>query len=114
MDAQAGRIRPTQNLRSCAVANNKIWQYRLDAKTGALSSTPASSAPTVLHPEAITIGANGRNIYVTSENGAAVSQFTINSSDGKISPMSPPTVTTAGGSLGIAAITRAGPSQQTR
>jgi 6-phosphogluconolactonase (cycloisomerase 2 family) len=61
-----------------------------------------STAATVLHPEAIAIAPNGESAYVTSENDGKVAQYTINPTTGKITPMSPATVATATGSLGLA------------
>ena len=42
------------------------------------------------------------NAYVTSEHDGALSQFAISPATGKITPLSPPTVPTASGSLGLA------------
>jgi 6-phosphogluconolactonase (cycloisomerase 2 family) len=62
-----------------------------------------SSARTVLHPEAIKLAPDGTSAYVTSENDPQLSQYTINSTTGKLTPMSPATVPTTGsGSLGLA------------
>jgi len=84
------------------VTNNTISQYRISPRTGKLSLKPASTARTVLHPEAIKIAVNGMNAYVTSENDGVLSQFAISPATGKITPMSPATVPTASGSLGLA------------
>jgi hypothetical protein len=46
-------------------------------------------------------GDRGR-AYVTSENDGKISQYTINPSTGRITPMSPASVATGSGSLGIA------------
>ena len=56
----------------------------------------------MLHPEAIAIAPNGKSAYVTSENDGKLAQYTINPTTGKITPMSPATVVTASGSLGLA------------
>jgi uncharacterized repeat protein (TIGR01451 family) len=48
------------------------------------------------------IAPGGKNAYVTSENDGALSQFAINPATGKITPLSPPVVPTASGSLGLA------------
>jgi 6-phosphogluconolactonase len=79
-----------------------VRQYRINPRTGALSPKPVSTAPTVLHPEAIAISADGKNAYVTSENDGQVAQYKIDPTTGKITPMSPATVVTASGSLGLA------------
>jgi DNA-binding beta-propeller fold protein YncE len=91
-----------KNVYVVTVANNTVSQYRINPSTGALSSKPASTARTVLHPEAIKIAVNGMNAYVTSENDGMLSQFAISPTTGKITPMSPATVPTASGSLGLA------------
>jgi 6-phosphogluconolactonase (cycloisomerase 2 family) len=82
------------------LGNNTVSQYRINPKTGALSSKPASTARTVVHPESIKIAPDGQTAYVTSENDGKLSQYTINPTTGKITPMSPPTVPTAGGAVG--------------
>jgi 6-phosphogluconolactonase (cycloisomerase 2 family) len=79
-----------------------VSQYRINSRTGTLSSEPVSTAATVLHPEALAIAPNGKSAYVTSENNGKVAQYTINPTTGKIMPMSPATVPTASGSLGLA------------
>ena len=79
-----------------------VCQYRINPRTGTLNSKPVSTAPTVLHPEAIAISADGKNAYVTSENDGKVAQYKIDPTTGKITPMSPATVATASGSLGLA------------
>jgi 6-phosphogluconolactonase (cycloisomerase 2 family) len=79
-----------------------VVQYRINPLTGTLSSKPASSAATVLHPEAIAISADGKNAYVTSENDGEVAQYAINPTTGKITAMAPATVKTASGALGLA------------
>jgi len=84
------------------VANNTVSQYRIDPKTGALSSKPVSTAGTVLHPEAIKVAPDGKSLYVTSENDGELSQYTIDPGTGKIMPKSPATVPTGSGSLGLA------------
>jgi hypothetical protein len=57
----------------------------------------------VPHPEAIKIAPDGRSAYVTSENDGKPSQYAINPATGKLKPLSPATVPTAGsGSLGLA------------
>jgi 6-phosphogluconolactonase len=84
------------------VDNNTVSQYRINPRTGALSSEPISTARTVLHPEAIKLAPGGRRLYVTSENDGKLSQYNINPTTGKITPMSPATVPTASGSLGLA------------
>lgn len=79
-----------------------VCQYRINPGTGTLNPKPVSTAPTVLHPEALVISANGKNAYVTSENDGKVAQYKIDPATGKITPMSPATVPTASGSLGLA------------
>jgi 6-phosphogluconolactonase (cycloisomerase 2 family) len=81
-----------------------VSQYRINPRTGTLSSKTVSTAPTVQHPEAIAIAIapNGRSAYVTSENDGSAAQYTINPTRGKITPISPPTARTASGSLGLA------------
>lgn len=79
-----------------------VCQYRINPRTGTLNPKPASTAPAVLHPEAIAISANGKNAYVTSENDGKVAQYKIDPVTGKITPMSPATVVTESGSLGLA------------
>jgi 6-phosphogluconolactonase (cycloisomerase 2 family) len=62
-----------------------------------------STARTVLRPEAIKLDPDGTSAYVTSENDPQLSQYSIDPSTGKITPMSPATVPTTGsGSLGLA------------
>jgi 6-phosphogluconolactonase len=82
--------------------SSRVSQYRINPRTGTLSSKPVSTAGTVLHPEAIAIAPNGESAYVTSENDGKVAQYTINPTTGTITPMSPATVLTASGSLGLA------------
>ena len=91
-----------RNLYVVTVANDTVSQYHVNPTTGALSSKPASTAPTVLHPESIKLAPNGTSAYVTSENDPEISQYTINPTSGKITPKSPATVPTASGSLGLA------------
>ena len=50
----------------------------------------------------IKIAPDGNSVYVTSENDGRLSQYTIHPPTGKITPMSPATVPTASGSLGLA------------
>jgi DNA-binding beta-propeller fold protein YncE len=76
---------------------NEVCQF------GSLSAKPASTAATVLHPEAIALAPDGNNAYVTSENKGVLSQFAISPATGKITPLSPATVTIPpSGSLGVA------------
>jgi 6-phosphogluconolactonase len=84
------------------VLDNTVSQYRINPRTGTLSPKPTSAATTGLHPENILITPNGKNAYVDSENDSTVSQYTINPSTGKIARMSPATVATASGSIGMA------------
>jgi 6-phosphogluconolactonase (cycloisomerase 2 family) len=84
------------------VANNTVSQYRINPTTGTLSSNPVSTAHAVLHPEALKIAQDGETAYVTSENDGKISQYDITATTGKITPMSPATVATASGSLGLA------------
>lgn len=83
------------------VADDKIAQYGINARTGALGSRPASSAATVPHPEALVLSANGRSAYVTCENDGRISQYKLSPTSGRITPLSPATVTTASGSVGL-------------
>jgi len=82
--------------------NSKISQYPINQHTGTLSRQPDSSATTVPVPEAIALAANGRSAYVTSEGANRLSQFAINPTTGKIAPMTPATLKTARGALGVA------------
>src|SRR6185437_11827022 len=79
-----------------------VCRYRFNPRTGPLTPKPASTAPTVLNPEALALSADGKNAYVTSENDGKVAQYKIAPATGKITPMSPATVATASGSLGLA------------
>jgi DNA-binding beta-propeller fold protein YncE len=68
-----------------------------------VAAKPASTAATVLHPEAIALAPDGNNAYVTSENNGVLSQFAISPATGKLTPLSPATVTIPpSGSLGVA------------
>ena len=76
---------------------------RISPATGTLSAKPVSTAATVLRPEAIVIAPDGKNAYVTSENTDTLAQYAISPTTGKITPLSPATVTTAtSGSIGLA------------
>jgi 6-phosphogluconolactonase (cycloisomerase 2 family) len=79
-----------------------VCQYRINPRTGTLSAKLVSTAPTVLHPEAIALSADGKNAYVTSENDPEMAQYTISPTTGKITAMTPATVKTASGALGLA------------
>jgi DNA-binding beta-propeller fold protein YncE len=82
---------------------NTVSVFRISPATGALSATPVSTAATVPAPEAIALSPDGKNAYVTSEGEGALSQFAISSVSGKITPLSPATVTAPSyGSLGVA------------
>jgi 6-phosphogluconolactonase (cycloisomerase 2 family) len=84
------------------VNDHTVSQYRINATTGALSGRPASTASTVRAPELIVLAPDGKNAYVTGDIGG-LSQYTINPATGKITPLSPATVTTPpGGSIGLA------------
>ena len=75
----------------------------INPATGALSARPVSTDRTVPVPEAIALSPDGKNAYVTSEGEGALSQFAISPVTGKITPLSPATVTApAHGSLGVA------------
>jgi 6-phosphogluconolactonase (cycloisomerase 2 family) len=96
-------IAPTgKNAYVIGATSSRVSQYRINQRTGTLSSKAVSTAATILHPEAIVIAPNGKSAYVTSENDGKVAQYTINPTTGKISPMTPATVATASGSLGLA------------
>jgi hypothetical protein len=56
----------------------------------------------VLDPEALAIAADGKNAYVTSGDDPKLSQYSINTETGKITPMTPATVRTASGAFGVA------------
>jgi DNA-binding beta-propeller fold protein YncE len=85
-----------------SVLHNTVSQYRISSRTGTLSSKPASTAVTGLRPENIVMAPDGDNAYVDSEDNGAVSQYTINPRTDKIARMSPATVSTASGSIGMA------------
>ena len=77
--------------------------FGISPATGALSARPVSTAATVPVPEAIALSADGKDAYVTSEGEGALSQFAISPVTGKITPLSPATVTAPShGSLGVA------------
>ncbi len=62
-----------------------------------------STARTVRGPEAIALSPDDKNAYVTSGGESALSQFAISPVTGKITPLSPATVTAPPhGSLGVA------------
>ena len=82
--------------------SRRVSQYRINPRTGTLSPKRISTAGTVLHPEAIALSADGKNAYVTSENDGKVAQYTINPTTGKITAMTPGTVKTPSGALGLA------------
>jgi 6-phosphogluconolactonase len=85
------------------VLNHTVFQYRINAATGALSRRPASTAGTVLAPELIALAPDGKNAYVTGDIGDHLSQYAISPATGTITPLSPATVTTPpGGSIGLA------------
>ena len=82
---------------------NTVSVFRISPATGALSARPVSTAATVPVPEAIALSPDGKNAYVTSEGKGALSQFAISPVTGKITPLSPATVTAPShGSLGVA------------
>ena len=82
---------------------NTVSVFRISPATGALSPRPVSTAATVPAPEAIALSPDGKNAYVTSEHEGALSQFAISPVTGKITPLSPATVTAPShGSLGVA------------
>jgi 6-phosphogluconolactonase (cycloisomerase 2 family) len=85
-----------------SVLDNTVSQYRINPRTGTLSSKPATTAAAGRHPENIVIAPDGKNAYVDSENDGMVSQYRINPATGKITRMSPASVATASGSIGIA------------
>jgi 6-phosphogluconolactonase len=96
--AAQGKYASTTNVKA-----NTVSVFRISPGTGALSAKPASTAATVLHPEAIALAPDGGNAYVTSENKGVLSQFAISPATGKITPLSPATVTIPpSGSLGVA------------
>jgi DNA-binding beta-propeller fold protein YncE len=85
-----------------SVLDNIVSQYRINRQTGKLSANPVSTAATGLRPENIVMAPDGKNAYVDSENDGTVSQYKINPVTGKIARMSPATVVTASGSIGMA------------
>jgi Lactonase, 7-bladed beta-propeller len=97
------RDRPNgKNAYVIGATSRGVSQYRINPRTGKLSFKPVSTAATVLHPETIAIAPNDESAYVTSENDGKVSQYNINPTTGNITPMTPATVVTASGSLGLA------------
>lgn len=72
--------------------------------TGKLTpKSPRKVATAGVPSELITISPDGKNAYVTSEGEGALSQFAISPLTGKITPLSPVTVTAPShGSLGVA------------
>jgi DNA-binding beta-propeller fold protein YncE len=82
---------------------NTVSVFGISPATGALSAKPVSTGRTVPAPEAIALSPDGKNAYVTSEGEGALSQFAISPVTGKITPLSPATVTAPShGSLGVA------------
>jgi DNA-binding beta-propeller fold protein YncE len=79
------------------VKANTVSVFRISPGTGTLSAKPASTAATVLHPQAIAITADGKNAYLTSGNKGALSQYAINPASGKITRLSTPGSTTRSG-----------------
>jgi DNA-binding beta-propeller fold protein YncE len=62
-----------------------------------------STARTVPYPEALALSPDGKNAYVTCQGKGVLSQFAISPVTGKITPLSPATVTAPShGSLGLA------------
>ena len=74
-----------------------IWEYRINQHTGALSRVETVATRTGAN--AIAITPNGRSLYVAV---AAVWQYTINPTTGKLTPKSPATVTAPGTAHDIA------------
>ena len=64
-------------------ADGTISGYAVNLRTGGLSAEPGSTARTVLHPEAIAVAPDGKNVYVISENDGVLSQFGIDPGTGK-------------------------------
>src|SRR5690242_17695751 len=72
---------------------------------GALSQLSPPMVMAGADPEGVAVSPNGKSAYVTnagSGGGTTVSQYTINSTTGELSPMTPATVASAPGPFGIA------------
>ncbi len=83
--------------------NGHTWRSRVASVGGRFIVGISAANRAVPAPEAIALSPDGKNAYVTSEHEGALSQFAISPGTGKITPLSPATVTAPShGSLGVA------------
>jgi 6-phosphogluconolactonase (cycloisomerase 2 family) len=80
---------------------NNVSQYTIDQTTGALSPMTPATAPaggTSGYENAwfVAVEPKGKYAYVTNYFDGSVSQYSINQTNGTLSPMTPATVVTAG------------------
>jgi uncharacterized repeat protein (TIGR01451 family) len=78
----------------------EVSQYRINPATGKLTPLSPKTVATGSNPTAIAITPDGKNAYVadfgTNTTTGAISQYSINPTTGKLTPLSPATVATPG------------------
>ena len=76
---------------------DNVLQYRINARTGALSSRPVATVAGGPGAQSVTIAPDGKSAYVTDAIESTVWQYRISPATGRLSPLSPATVPTGGG-----------------
>jgi 6-phosphogluconolactonase len=80
--------------------DNTISQFSVSS-SGALVASAVAPVPTGLEPWNVTLSPDGKYAYVSNHGsntsaGNSLSQYSIGASDGALTPLSPPTIITAG------------------
>lgn len=81
---------------------DNVLQYRINPRTGALSSRPVATVAGGPGAQSVTIAPNGKSAYVTDPIGGTVWQYRISPATGRLSTLSPATVPTGGGTHDLA------------
>ena len=79
-----------------ATADN-ILQYRINPRTGVLSSRPVATVAGGRAAQSVTIAPDGTSAYLTDPLDGTVWQYRISPATGRLSPLSPATVPTGSG-----------------
>ena len=76
---------------------DNVLQYRINARTGALSSRPVATVVGGRDAQSVTIAPDGKSAYVTDPIDGTVWQYRVSSATGRLSLLSPATVPTGVG-----------------
>jgi 6-phosphogluconolactonase len=76
-----------------STASQNVYEYGLNAASGALTALSGSPVSAGTQPQWIALTPDGQFAYVTNFGASAISQYTVDTSTGELSPNTPSSVT---------------------